>query len=475
MFMKSLAFLFLIGICLSGAAQNKNYFFVNPYLQTGYQPSTNSLQLLWQTNDETAEWSLTYTTATGKKKTNNNISFKTIAVAKMPVHRLYQVSLDNLQEGALFNYTISRNKQIVFSTSAHAPKAYNQPFSFVVFGDVGAGSKDAKDIADAVYKANTDLVLIPGDIVYEDGLATEYTNHFWPIYNAAQPDTSGMPIMSRSLFVAATGNHDADSRDLDKYPDALAYYYYWQQPLNGPDFKEGTNVIPTLKANDANRKAFMEAAGKAYPKMTNFSYNYGNAHWLILDADNYVDVTDTGLTNWVTRDLEAAKNYEWKFVMFHHPGFNSSVEHYEQQQTRLLAPIFEKEKVDVVFSGHVHNYQRSFPLTFTPQGKGIQLLGGKDNKSPKGRLVSGFWKNDKSYDGLQNTKPNGVIYIVTGAGGQELYNPQQQNENDTWQGFTYKLIQNEHSFTLAKIEGNKLTVSQQDANGKELDRFVITH
>ncbi|MDH7459931.1 metallophosphoesterase [Chitinophagaceae bacterium 26-R-25] len=473
--MRVLIFSLFISICLNASAQIKNPFLVNPYLQTGYHPTANSLQLLWQSNDENADWSITYMPASGKGKTINNISFKKIAVANVPAHRLYEVLLDGLKEGSLFEYTVLRNKEVVFSTSAHAPKAYNQPFNFVVFGDVGAGSKEAKNVADAVYKANTDLVLIPGDIVYEDGLAREYTDHFWPIYNAARPDSSGMPIMSRSLFVAATGNHDADTRDLDKSPDALAYYYYWQQPLNGPECKEGSGLVPLLKANDTNRNAFIEAAGKAYPSMTNFSYNYGNAHLLIIDADNYIDVTDTALTNWISRDLEAAKNYEWKFVMYHHPGFNSSVEHYEQQQTRLLAPIFEKEKVDVVFSGHVHNYQRSYPLTFQPQGRGVQLLGGRDNKSPRGKLVSGFWKNDLTYDGKANTKPNGVIYLVTGAGGQELYDPKQQHEKDTWQGFTYKLISQMHSFTLACIDGKKLTVSQLTSDGKEIDQFVITH
>ena len=34
---------------------------------------------------------------------------------------------------------------------------------------------------------------------------------------------------------------------------------------------------------------------------------------------------------------------------------------------RVIAPILEANHVDIVFSGHVHNYQRSFPLTFAPK------------------------------------------------------------------------------------------------------------
>jgi len=87
--------------------------------------------------------------------------------------------------------------------------------------------------------------------------------------------------------------------------------------------------------------------------------------------------------------------------MFHHPGFSSSLDHFEQEQMRLLSPIFEKGKVDVVFNGHVHNYQRSFPMRFAPIKNGTLLVGGKDNKTIRGRVVVGPWKLDHAFDGKQ--------------------------------------------------------------------------
>ena len=41
-------------------------------------------------------------------------------------------------------------------------------------------------------------------------------------------------------------------------------------------------------------RAFTEAAGEAYPRMTNFSFDYGNAHWTVIDSNPYVDWTDPG-------------------------------------------------------------------------------------------------------------------------------------------------------------------------------------
>jgi acid phosphatase type 7 len=161
-------------------------------------------------------------------------------------------------------------------------------------------------------------------------------------------------------------------------------------------------------------------------------------------------------------------------VMFHHPGFNSSREHYEQQQTRLMAPVFEAGKVDVVFNGHVHNYQRSFPLTFKPDKKGVLLVAGMGNKNVRGRVVNGEWKLDKTYDGVTNTKPNGIIYLVTGAGGQTLYNPEQNNDPDSWQKFTTKFHSNSHSLTIVDMDGKTMSVKQVNVDGKEIDSFKIT-
>jgi hypothetical protein len=140
----------------------------------------------------------------------------------------------------------------------------------------------------------------------------------------------------------------------------------------------------------------------------------------------------------------------------------------------LLAPIFEKGNVDIVFNGHVHNYQRSFPMSFVPDKNGTLLVGGKDNKTIRGRVVTGKWTLDKTFDGKSNTKPKGVIYIITGAGGQTLYNPEQNNDPDSWQKFTNKFISIIHSITVVDINGKQLKLRQVAADGKELDSIRIT-
>jgi predicted phosphodiesterase len=397
-----------------------------------------------------------------------------ITTAGIAAFTVYGASFTSLAPGSSFMYKVSENGEVVFHAEAKAPRSPEQPFRFVVSGDMGAGTKDAKQIANEIYKTNPDFVAIAGDLVYEYGLMSEYKTKFWPIYNADKVDSVGVPLMRSVPFIGAMGNHDSDTRDLDKYHDALAYYLFWSQPLNGPIGEEGGKFVPVLKGSNANKKAFKDAAGSRYPRMANFSFNYGNAHWTIIDSDTYVDWTDSTLRAWVAHDLADSKNISWHFVMYHHPGFTSAREHFEQQQMRLLAPIFEKGNVDIVFSGHVHNYQRSFPMTFVPDKYGTLLVGGKDNKTIKGRVVNGQWRLDKKFNGKTNTKPAGVIYVVTGAGGQELYNPEQTNDPDSWQKFTDRFVSNIHSFTVVDINGKTLKLRQEDKNGKEVDWFTIT-
>ena len=450
-------------------------FIVKPYVQVGYHPTPTSLDLLWHAKDVDADWSVEWSNTPNGPwvKTGKPTSTK-IAAANIPAHRVYRAQLTGLTSGKKFYYHVLVGNNAVFTSESQASKTQNQSYRFVAMGDIGAETGDQKKLALQAYLAKPDYVVVPGDIVYENGLISQYRSKFWPIYNADKADTNGAPIMRSVPFIASVGNHDADSRDLDLRPDGLAYFLYWDQPLNGPDAKEGGPLTPVLKASEANRKPFIEAAGLAYPNMTNFSYNYGNAHWIILDSNPYTDWTDKGLQAWIAKDLEDSKDATWHFVLFHHPGFNSSREHYEQQHMRLLSPVFEKGKVDIVFNGHVHNYQRSFPMTFKPDNNGTLMVGGRDMKSVRGRIVNGAWKLDKEFDGKTKTVPNGIIYLVTGAGGQDLYNPEQEKDADSWQKFTDKFVSTVHTITVVDVEGKKLTFKQIDTNGKVKDAFVVT-
>ncbi len=245
-------------------------FVVKPYLQLGDAPRagvSGDLVLLWhaETRKRTGR-SNTSPAPTRPGAMPDAPTMRRIAVPTIATHRVYRAALNDLAAGATFAYRVRKGGEAVFSADGHAPKGAGQPYRFVVFGDCGAGTPEQKAIAYQTYLARPDFVMITGDIVYSRGQISEYRAKFWPFYNAEEASPLlGAPLLRSTLFVAAPGNHDIATRDLEKYPDGLAYFLYWDQPRNGPLGTEGSVLVPALKGSVANREAFLAAAGGAYP------------------------------------------------------------------------------------------------------------------------------------------------------------------------------------------------------------------
>ncbi len=454
-------------------ATDEAAFMVKPYVQLGNAPAavgrTESLAILWHTDDSVeAEWTVQTRSRArsavalwGKAIKANG---KRVAVQGVEPHRVWSATLAGLTPGQTVEYQVLKNSKPVFRATALARKAAGQASRFVVFGDCAAKTEGQRKIAYQTYKLAPDYVFITGDIVYSRGRVSEYRDKYFPVYNAEKADPAvGAPLTRSTLFMATPGNHDTGSDDFGQFPDTMAYFYYWSQPLNGP-IKDAANAnAPKLKGPEENVAAFKTAAGTAFPRMANFSFDYGDAHWTVLDANTYVDWNDPALRAWLAADLKKASGAKWRFVSFHQPGFNSSKKHFSEQQMRVIAPLLEAGKTDVVFCGHVHNYQRSFPMRFQPAA-GVKAKG----------EVAGNWTLDKAYDGKTRTRPSGVIYIVTGAGGADLYDEEQTAQPESWQGFTNKFISTVHSLTSVDMKSNALTVRQIDENGNVVDAFVIT-
>ncbi len=436
-------------------------FLVKPYVQLGNSAKpgpTESLTLLWQTPDVEGKWTVE---ANGRQF---QASAQRVALPGTNPFRIYRSELAGLPPGKSVLYRVLKSGNSVFTASAQTRKPASQPYRFVVFGDCAANTSNQRAIAFQTYRLKPDFVFITGDIVYNRGLMSEYYTNYFPIYNADKASkTDGAPLTRSTLFLAAPGNHDILDRNLDKRPDSLAYYFNWAQPLNGPLTVSGSANTPTLKGTSEQNAAFEGAAGNAYPRMANFSYDYGNAHWTVLDANPYMNWLDPKLTAWLEKDLASAKGATWRFVAYHHPPFNSSDKHKDDQWMRLIQPILEKYKVNIVFNGHVHNYQRTYPLKFKPTSG----RGSNDH-------VEGTFTLDKTFNGNTVTRPNGTLYLITGGGGAHLYDPAQMHQPNTWKPFTVKFISDVHSLTCVEVNGKTLHLRQIDENGKELDRFTVT-
>ena len=81
---------------------------------------------------------------------------------------------------------------------------------------------------------------------------------------------------------------------------------------------------------------------------------------LIVGLDsNRVD--DPAQIAWLERTL-AASTERWRIVVLHHPPYSAGYQGSSMDARRAFAPLFERFGVQLVLSGHDHDYQRSEPI-----------------------------------------------------------------------------------------------------------------
>ena len=472
--MRSCLFSLLLFVSLSGSAQE---ILVPPYLQPGNSPSLSKEQkvIIWQTDGVPGAFKVEF--AEGKSIEGAKVSLAKIAPTPISFPDrssiIYRAPLTGLNFDAEYTYRVSLGDKVV-STVTFMTRTKKPMTRFIAFGDVGNASLQQSAIAYQVSLQKPQFVLATGDLAYNNGLEREFRARFFPFYTTSKASAeTGAPMMQSIPFYMLIGNHDVSGSDLNKYPDGLSYYYYSDTPLNAPATTLGVEVT-----GPADRvKAFKKAADGRFPKAANYSFDYGNVHITCLDANPYTNPLDQSMVDWMRRDIGTSKA-DWKIVAYHHPGFNSTKAHYDYQQMRLQAPLLEELGVSMVLTSHVHNYQRSVPMKFAPE-----MSEGKDHYivSPEGR-VNGKFTLDTKFDGVTNTKASGIIYIVSGSGGGELYDPSYSNKPemwthepaDNWVPFTVKVISDIHSFTMIETNGKILTLKQMNAKGEVMDEIKVT-
>jgi len=216
-------------------------------------------------------------------------------------------------------------------------------FSFFVTGDIGAKSGQQVITRDAILRAATppDLGILCGDVIYKKGHSDAYDRRLMRPWQ---------DIFSSMGVWPALGNHDWKSD-----PE-----HNWEREWHLP-----------------NNEHY-------------YSFEYGNAHFIALDTRDGDLYDRAAQVRWLEQDLEAHRDAAWTFVYFHHPGITCTYKGYNDAVIENFLPVFDRYGVDVVFSGHAHTYERTYPLLH-------------------GDVVSGDM--DPHY-----VDPRGTVYIVSGAG-----------------------------------------------------------
>jgi acid phosphatase type 7 len=383
----------------------------------------------------------------------------------------YTAALSDLPLSTEITYRVKQGDRIIREAAFRTRARIDQPVRCVLVGDMAQGRPYQHGVAYSISQQKPDFLVALGDVVYPSGRINEYMHFYWETYNnTAKADPKiGAPLMASVPFYPVLGNHDIKAR-LAKVPDALGIYYFFSPPKNGPG--EGAWATP-LDGDEATIAKFRAANIDSYPFIDAYSFDNGPIHVVVLNVNPKMDLAALELRKWLTEDLRSAKG-RWKIVCYHMPAFHSSKNHYAEQQARTLSPLFEEEGVNLTFAGHVHNYQRSIPITFLPDAKQ------PDDKQAK-KKIDGTFTLDTEYDGVKKTQPKGVIHIVSGGGGASLYGPGLDKTKDllkkqfgaNYADYTAKMVADQHSFSVLDCSPNRLELRAINMKGEELDHIVI--
>lgn len=225
-----------------------------------------------------------------------------------------------------------KNKPDTQGSAADLQVKVSSPFRFVAYGDTrfhnpqdtGAANPTVRvALVRAIADANPAFVCFTGDIVYNGDDADDWKT--WDSETSIWRE-KGIPIFP------ALGNHD-----LHGEPSvALANYF---------------RRFPDLQ----NRRYYSVRASNA----------------LVLVLDSALDETSGPQGQWLTSELDhIPPKVDFVFIMLHHPPYTSSSDekkygggHSSRSPEHMLAKMLEDRQANtrarfVVFSGHVHNYER---------------------------------------------------------------------------------------------------------------------
>lgn len=200
-----------------------------------------------------------------------------------------------------------------------------------VFGDTGRGSTEQYALGRMMntYRQafSYDTVIMTGDNIYGTDKAEDMRKKFEDVYR---------PLIDQGVrFYATLGNHDASNQ---------RFY------------------------------ALFNMKGEEY-----YRFEKGNVAFYSLNS-NYMDKRQL---DWLTSKL-ATDGTKWKIAFFHHPPYSSGGRHGSDEKMReALHPLFIRNGVDVVFTGHDHFYERIKPqdgISYFVAGAGGKIRAGDVKK-----------------------------------------------------------------------------------------------
>jgi len=273
---------------------------------------------------------------------------------------LYTSYLNNLLPNTKYYYqSIDLYGRVsdIFSFKTNEFTGSISPQVFTLVGDLGQTKDSEETIKHMAKNIYSNMILHVGDLSYANCNQT-----LWDEYGELIE-----PLASRVPWMVSAGNHEIE------FTNAQEPYRAFEERFKMPAIKPaeyGPITIPPKLADDDLNLPY------CCPSVYQSGYDYGNSfysfetgmsHIIFLNPYTYTNYTSKQY-KWLEIDLLGVnrKVTPWVIVIMHCPWYSSNVDHYGEQQTvemrTYMEPLFYKFNVNIVFSGHVHAYERTHPV-----------------------------------------------------------------------------------------------------------------
>ena len=359
-------------------------FIVAPYLQYG---TKTSMTVMCETSGP-AQMTVEYGEANPlvsriEGTSSNLIQGVTISNLKPQTKYFYRVTCTDTDGN------VARSDVQTFQT---APEA-NSGWAFGILGDTQRNPEVTRKCAEGIFALRPNLMIHCGDVV-DDGFA----KHQW-VSDLFEPSAK---LFAHVPAFPVIGNHEKD-----------AHWYYDYFHLPAPEYY--------------------------------YTFEFGNAQYFMIDSNKDLSRGSEQYA-WLERELKKSKA-TWKFAAHHHPAFSSDEDDYGDQwkgkapkgyswgdkNARALVELYEKYGLDIAFAGHIHSYERTWPIL-----------------------------------NMTINQKNGVRYIVTGGGGGGL---EEAGPQRSW--FTLH-VKRGHHYCFATVQDRTIQFKAYDIEGRLFDTFELT-
>ena len=244
-------------------------------------------------------------------------------------------------------------------------------FRFAVYGDNQRGIEVHGRIVEAILISGAEVVFHVGDYVKDGRDDAQWEEQF---------RIPARPLLEKVVFLGIPGNHDKDSRR----------YYEIIKPPGGKSWFMVEHRSVAFFGIDTNKN--LRPQGEQ--------------------------------ARWLEESLGRCRE-RWKIVFLHEAPYSSSWPWPggAMKTRKHIMPLLERYGVDIVFAGHIHNYER-------------------------------FHKD-------------GIPYIITGGGGDTLSKPEQlENPYKAWTAMI-------HNFCTADVYRDRIVILARDTRGLPFDGLTI--